>query len=99
YLGTEQNHSSVEAEMWGIILGLKIAQTFPSLTQVTILTDCQAAICQFLSANSKYGPLVERFHTEVRNMGNVRCILLVWVPGHEGVEMNELADTDAKAAA
>ncbi|KAJ6520324.1 hypothetical protein C8R45DRAFT_760445, partial [Mycena sanguinolenta] len=98
YFGTTKRYSSVEAEMLGIILGVKIGQIFPALTHLTILSDCQPAIRELFNG-SHYRPLAERFHAEVRGMENLRQIRLVWVPGHEGVEMNELVDADAKVAA
>ncbi|KAJ7757442.1 hypothetical protein B0H16DRAFT_1314264 [Mycena metata] len=96
--GKTRGHLAVEGEMLGIILGLRIINTFPSVRHATVLVDCQPAIFELLRAKSKYGHLVDRFHAEARAM-DLRRLRLAWVPGHEGVEMNELVDGDAKAAA
>ncbi|KAJ7269248.1 hypothetical protein B0H12DRAFT_1067573 [Mycena haematopus] len=57
YLGSARDYSSIEAEMLGIILGVKIAQIFPSNTELTIFSDCQPAIRGLLSgkSNAEYG--------------------------------------------
>ncbi|KAJ7858201.1 hypothetical protein B0H13DRAFT_2672571 [Mycena leptocephala] len=84
-----------------IILSLTNCDT---LKQATILVDYQQAIREVLRVGgrrSKYDALVRRFHDEVRTMEGmgVDQICLAWVPAHEGIEMNELVDGDAKAAA
>ncbi|KAF7347417.1 hypothetical protein MVEN_01497600 [Mycena venus] len=104
YLGVAEEYHSLEAEILGITLGVRIANTAnpgPSLTRLTILTDCQPAIHALLSlrAKAKYAPLIRRFHDEVRRSPNLLQIRLVWVPGHQGVEMNVLVNEDAREAA
>jgi ribonuclease HI len=100
HIGSADRHLSVEGELLGTILALKIAQTIPSLTRVTILSDCQQAIRELLDERpTRHRSLVERFYRELWCTPSLKQIRLVWVPGHDGVEMNELVDGDAKAAA
>jgi ribonuclease HI len=113
YLGPAKDYLSVEGEILGMALGVRAIKTVAitsfltghgTLTQATILVDSQQAIREVLRVGgkrSKYSALVGRFHDEVRNMEGmgVDQICLVWVPAHEGIEMNELVDGDAKAAA
>jgi ribonuclease HI len=114
YLGPAKDYLSVEGEILGMALGVRAIKTVAitsfltghgTLTRATILVDCQQAIREVLrvgwKSKSKHSALVGRFHDEVRNMEGmgVDQICLVWVPAHEGIEMNELVDGDAKAAA
>ncbi|KAJ6601350.1 hypothetical protein DFH09DRAFT_842953, partial [Mycena vulgaris] len=89
-----------EGEMLGVILGLEIINMVPSVTEATIFIDCQQAIRELVSGKSKHKALIERFEHEVRSLRkSISSICLAWVPGHAGIELNELVDMDAKAAA
>ncbi|KAJ7665227.1 hypothetical protein DFH06DRAFT_985741 [Mycena polygramma] len=99
YLGRADGHHTVEGEILGATLGLKVLQMLPGLTQATILVDCQQAIQEIFSATPKHAALIQRFRYEAQSMRHMDQIRIAWVPAHEGVEMNELVDGDAKKAA
>ncbi|KAJ6486124.1 ribonuclease H-like domain-containing protein [Mycena vitilis] len=99
YLGRANGHLSVEGEILGATLGLKVLQMLPGLTQATILVDCQQAIQEIFSIAPKHAALIRRFRDEAQSMRHIDQIRIAWVPAHEGVEMNELVDGDAKKAA
>ncbi|KAJ6601351.1 hypothetical protein DFH09DRAFT_839645, partial [Mycena vulgaris] len=100
HLGTMNNHLPVEGEILGIILALKIIKTMPSLTRATILVDSQQAIRETVTGICRHRYLIDRFNHELRGTrDSLTSIRLAWVPGHDGIRMNELVDRDAKAAA
>ncbi|KAK7063797.1 ribonuclease H-like domain-containing protein [Favolaschia claudopus] len=100
YLGPTGEHLSVEGEIMGLILAMKIVQMVPDLSRViTVLCDCQEAILEVTNLSPKHAFLVERFREAVRVASNLKQIHLVWVPGHDRLELNESVDKEAKRAA
>ncbi|KAJ7157074.1 hypothetical protein C8R46DRAFT_1225689 [Mycena filopes] len=83
-------HIAVEGEILGIILGLGIIKAFPGVHNLRATARQRAVQVR----------VFDRFHAEARDMGpGLRRLRLAWVPAHEGVQMNELVDGDARAAA
>lgn len=103
YLGNLSEHTVFEGEVVGIVLALDIIRQEPRIKKATILLDNQAAI----KAVHKQGPqpgqyLIHLFQSELDKLLTAKphlSIHLAWIPGHSGVEGNEWADTEAKAAA
>ncbi|KAJ7201285.1 hypothetical protein GGX14DRAFT_340035, partial [Mycena pura] len=102
YLGKSSDHHTIDGEILGALLGLRIIKTVarPScVTRATMFIDSKQAIRRLLSDRSRDGLMVRRFDDELRSMKHMSVIDLAWVPAHRGVLMNELVDLDAKAAA
>ena len=105
HLGRLDEHTVFEAEVTGIILALDIIQATagPRTTKVTILLDNQAAITAAEKPKKQPGQyLLHCFHDALRKLMKEKPRLqihLTWVPGHEGVELNEEVDKEAKRAA
>jgi ribonuclease HI len=101
-LGKETRHTVFEGELVGIILTLTLLEKHPPAGTAMIALDNQATI-QALQNNytqpAQY--LLDEIHTMIHRMKR-RCrrlrIHFEWVPGHMGIEGNELADTHAKMA-
>lgn len=102
YLGKSSDHRSIDGEILGALLGLRIIKTVAqpsSVTRATMFIDSKQAIRRLLSDGSRDGLLLRRFDDELKSIKHMSVINLAWVPAHRGVLMNELVDLDAKAAA
>jgi len=100
-VGSETTHTVFAAELAGISTALSQAINTTRHKSLNIFTDNQAAIqnCQEPQPSSGQYIIREivRKIDELHNRGwNIH---IQWIPGHEGVEGNEKADTAAKAAA
>ena len=103
HLGMLNRRTVFESELVGILQALRITKRHPHITNVTICLDNQAAIARAHSPQAKSGQQVttaiEQAVIKLRQSRAGFEAHLLWVPGHEGVEQNELADTQAKLAA
>ena len=66
--------------------------------QIFILSDSQAALRAFQS-NSISSKLVSSCYDVLTSIAQDNTVSLMWVPGHQGVEGNEAADTLAREGA
>ncbi|KAE8213885.1 hypothetical protein CF319_g9131 [Tilletia indica] len=105
FLGGSWSHTVFEAELKGIQLALTMAMhDYEELWSITIIVDNQAAI-RSLAAPPRRSPgqhLVLAIHQLVEELHrrHPACSFrLIWCPGHEGVEGNEVVDGLAKSAA
>jgi ribonuclease HI len=108
HLGPDKTHMVYEVEVVSLTLAAKLLAVERNIQYpATILVDNQAAILSSESHNTKPGGyLVEHFRSMTRYLANNRRdqernfkLTVRWIPGHEGVISNELADVAAKEAA
>jgi ribonuclease HI len=103
YLGSIRWHMVFEAELVGILLALQLAAKYHNTKTLLIALDNQVAI--WVLANNRPQPgqyILSAILTTIRTLQNKRRSLrihLAWVPGHENIASNELADDLAKKAA
>lgn len=107
-LGPDTEHIVYEGELYGVHLGLQLLHdAIPSLDPIpksaTILIDNQAAIprsCRPAPKSAQYlAQSVCESALELRRLYPDLVLQIAWVPGHAGVEGNDLADEHAKDAA
>jgi ribonuclease HI len=103
YMGTDDTHIVYAAELMGIQMAVTLfEEKISEYANVHIFTDSQAAIKAIESPKRQSGQYIikgtldkiDSIH-EANPSGN---IYIEWVPGHESVQGNELADQAAKTA-
>ncbi|GJF00314.1 RNA-directed DNA polymerase-like protein [Phanerochaete sordida] len=104
HLGPSSQHTVYESELAGVLLGLHMIRKEPGLvSKASIALDNKAAVLALRSRRSTPGHhLLDAVHqleqaVKTRHPGIKTTIR--WVPGHLGVDGNELADEEAKKAA
>lgn len=100
FLGEAGQRTVFEAELVGIALALDIAKGIKYTNEVIICTDNQAAIKATTRQRAVPGQqLVEIIHDKIRRIKQQGIrIVIVWTPGHRGIEGNEEADAEAGKA-
>jgi ribonuclease HI len=104
HLGSDKHHTVYEGEVVGMLLAAHLLKTERNAKNIetTLGVDNQAAITgtdSFKPAPGHY--LIDEFLDtvlEARTKSGAN-LSIVWVPGHEGIEGNELVDEKAKEAA
>lgn len=101
-LGHLSAHTVFEGELFGIVLALRIITELPEVVDAAICLDNQSAIVRAHKPRPKSGQiLTTAIHDAVERIRADRPdfrLRLVWVPGHNDVDGNELADLHAKKA-
>ena len=104
YLGSLEQHTTFEAELIGILLGLWLLHREPDADSVSPKANSQVAI-QALNMH-RLGP-GSHILDEIHELSESLCINSIsdlqlrvsWISGHDGVAGNESIDKEAKAAA
>ena len=108
HLGSERHHTVYEAEIVGLTLAAKLLLTEDQpVSPVSIFIDNKAAIQSGASPSTTAGSyLIEKFARLTRaiakkfqDQDSELQLTVRWIPGHKGVQGNELADAEAKRAA
>lgn len=101
-LGELMKHTVYEGELVGLNLGTELLRKESRISEVSIYTDNQAGIQALDSFKPTPGHyLADEFLIEISRIKCrfPRCSISVrWIPGHEGVQGNEMADDTAKKA-
>ncbi|KZV79474.1 hypothetical protein EXIGLDRAFT_590875, partial [Exidia glandulosa HHB12029] len=92
-----------EAELFGVVLALRIIANTPDVVEAAICLDNQSAITRTHVPRPKPGQLIttaiHRAFDELRASRPGFALTVCWIPGHEGFDGNEIADKHAKLAA
>jgi ribonuclease HI len=103
YLGPDSEHTVYEGECVGQMLGVELVRREEGVEKALFAVDSQAAIQVLDSIIAKPGHyLFNQVHRDVEELKEIHSNLelhVAWVPGHEGVQGNELVDKEAKRAA
>ncbi|KAL0820148.1 hypothetical protein ABMA28_005307 [Loxostege sticticalis] len=85
-----------QAETYAIIMcALKNVETSPKKRNIYILSDSQAALKALASVRVESKLVLNAIHA-LNRLGKFNKVTLMWVPGHTGVEGNEMADSLAR---
>lgn len=102
-LGDQGGRSVLEAELAAILLALQLILLVPLVDDATIFLDSQLALRsldgQPVGAPRALVVAIRRALNKARNHVGGTEITLRWCPGHAGSRGNEMADTEARAAA
>ncbi|KAI0046409.1 hypothetical protein FA95DRAFT_1454963, partial [Auriscalpium vulgare] len=105
HLGKVSDHTVYEAEYVGLLLAVELLRTEDDANRSTAISvDNQATLRALRTRTSRPGQyLATAFVSSATSLKKTRrrgfTLTLRWVPGHEDLEGNELADVEAKAAA
>ncbi|XP_075150266.1 uncharacterized protein LOC142224376 isoform X2 [Haematobia irritans] len=87
--------SSTFGELWALVKALEIAIEDES-EKCVFFTDSLAA-CKIIASVKTNNYIAASFHEKVVN-SNIKKCQIVWIPGHSGIKINEVADDIAKLA-
>ena len=108
HLGSDRHHTVYEAEIVGLTLAAKLLLTEEQpISPISIFIDNKAAIQSGASPSTtagsylidKFSRLTRAIEKKFQGQGNEFQLTVRWIPGHKGVQGNELADEEAKRAA
>ena len=105
HLGSEQDHTSYEAELAGALMAVHLATKAPPNSAVSIYVDNQSTLKAITSPPTGPGALfIEALNESMKLIALKRPVLAKritfrWISSHSGVEGNDTADRLAKEAA
>ncbi|XP_075154101.1 uncharacterized protein LOC142227433 isoform X1 [Haematobia irritans] len=88
--------SSTFGELWALVKALEIAIEHED-DKCVLFTDSLAA-CKIIASENTNNYIAATFHQKLQD-SNINKCHIVWIPGHRGLNINELADETAKLAA
>ncbi len=94
--------TSFHGEVAAVDLALSYVAKSTTITQshIVIHSDCQAAIDSIINNSGNYTALHQEIRKNILTLNNKSIkVELCWVPGHAGIQANEIADNEAKKAA
>jgi ribonuclease HI len=102
-LGNIGAHSVLDAELAAILLAAHLILSVPNVDDATIFTDSQTAIMclegRTMGASQTLLKATKRMLKRAREKAGGTEVRLQWCPGHSDIRGNDLADSEAKAAA
>ena len=104
HLGSLEQHTTYEAELIGILLGLWLIRREPDADSASLKVDSQAAIQALNVHKPRLGGHILDEIQELSDSLHVRSLSdlqlkISWISGHDGVAGNEKVDEEAKVAA
>jgi len=104
YLGSADSTNVFAAELVGIQTGLEITEHHqPQIQRCYIYVDSQAAIVATRNPQRQSGQYILAHIADAADqlmqMNPQLRITIQWIPGHRGIQGNEVADEEAKRAA
>ncbi|XP_044575163.1 uncharacterized protein LOC123258971 [Cotesia glomerata] len=90
------SYSIFSCEAYAILQSLKLIVQI-DITKAAIFTDSKSAIEALLNSNSTDN-IIQECQTIIYNTRLTRDIRIIWIPSHQGILGNELADKEAKNA-
>jgi ribonuclease HI len=99
YMGSEKTSTVYAGELEGIRMALEIATT-SNRERVVVFSDSQAALKAIRTPGRPSGQYILAQIVQALDhlKQNGRTVELRWIPAHQGIEGNELADRAAKEA-
>ncbi len=94
--------TSFHGEMAAIDIALEyvVQRTNKEFSSVLIHSDCQSAMDSIINQSGIYTKLTAKIMGNVKTLNEYNvAVKFCWVPGHAGIQANEIADIEAKKAA
>ena len=100
YLGPDSVATVYTGELYGTLMALRIANTYPGAKRVVVFTDNQASLLAIQNPKNQSGQSILIQIVTLINALRAEGIAMEfrWIPAHIGVEGNEEADKRAKEA-